>query len=52
MRAVEQKLRIRASELVLEKFEFRNQMSRLSKVYALGTLIERVLCSDISNHAF
>src|SRR5438477_3075444 len=33
---------------ILEKFEFRNQIPRLSKAEALGTLIEKLLSSDIN----
>jgi type I restriction enzyme M protein len=33
---------------ILEKFEFRNQIPRLSKSDALGTLIEKLLSSDIN----
>ena len=33
---------------ILEKFEFRNQIPRLSKADALGTLIERFLSSDVN----
>ena len=33
---------------ILEKFEFRNQIPRLSKADALGTLIEKFLSSDIN----
>jgi type I restriction enzyme M protein len=33
---------------ILEKFEFRNQIPRLSKADALGTLIERLLSPDIN----
>ncbi len=33
---------------ILEKFEFRNQIPRLSKADALGTLIEKFLSPDIS----
>ena len=33
---------------ILENFEFRNQIPRLSKADALGTLIERLLSSDIN----
>ncbi len=33
---------------ILEKFEFRNQIPRLSKADALGTLIEKVLSPDIN----
>jgi len=33
---------------ILEKFEFRNQISRLSKADALGTLIEKLLSPDIN----
>jgi type I restriction enzyme M protein len=33
---------------ILEKFEFRNQMPRLSKADALGTLIEKLLSPDIN----
>ncbi|MHB8562395.1 MAG: type I restriction-modification system subunit M [Acidiferrobacteraceae bacterium] len=33
---------------ILEKFEFRNQIPRLSKADALGTLIEKLLSSDIN----
>ena len=33
---------------ILEKFEFRNQISRLSKADALGTLIEKFLAPDIN----
>ena len=33
---------------ILENFEFRNQISRLSKADALGTLIEKFLSPDIN----
>lgn len=33
---------------ILEKFEFRNQIPRLSKADALGTLIEKILSPDIN----
>jgi type I restriction enzyme M protein len=33
---------------ILEKFEFRNQIPRLSKADALGTLIEKLLSPDIN----
>ena len=33
---------------ILEKFEFRNQISRLSKADALGTLIEKFLSPDVN----
>lgn len=33
---------------ILEKFEFRNQIPRLSKADALGTLIEKLLSRDIN----
>ncbi|HLE56519.1 MAG TPA: class I SAM-dependent DNA methyltransferase, partial [Rhodothermia bacterium] len=33
---------------ILENFEFRNQIPRLSKADALGTLIEKLLSSDIN----
>src|SRR5437773_5540349 len=33
---------------ILEKFEFRNQLPRLSKADALGTLIEKFLSPDIN----
>ena len=33
---------------ILEKFEFRNQIPRLSKADALGTLIERFLSPDVN----
>jgi type I restriction enzyme M protein len=33
---------------ILEKFEFRNQIPRLSKADALGTLIEKFLSPDIN----
>lgn len=33
---------------ILENFEFRNQIPRLSKADALGTLIERFLSSDVN----
>jgi len=33
---------------ILEKFEFRNQIPRLSKADALGTLIEKLLSTDIN----
>ena len=33
---------------ILENFEFRNQISRLSKADALGTLIEKLLSPDIN----
>ncbi len=33
---------------ILEKFEFRNQIPRLSKADALGTLIEKLLSSEIN----
>jgi type I restriction enzyme M protein len=33
---------------ILEKFEFRNQLPRLSKADALGTLIEKLLSPDIN----
>ncbi|MBX7244618.1 MAG: type I restriction-modification system subunit M [Candidatus Sumerlaeaceae bacterium] len=33
---------------ILDKFEFRNQIPRLSKADALGTLIEKLLSSDIN----
>jgi type I restriction enzyme M protein len=33
---------------ILEKFEFRNQIARLSKADALGTLIEKFLSPDIN----
>ncbi len=33
---------------ILENFEFRNQIPRLSKADALGTLIEKFLCPDIN----
>ena len=33
---------------ILEKFEFRNQIPRLSKADALGTLIEKLMSSDIN----
>jgi len=33
---------------ILEKFEFRNQIPRLSKADALGTLIEKLLAPDIN----
>ena len=33
---------------ILEKFEFRNQISRLSKADALGTLIEKLMSPDIN----
>ncbi len=33
---------------ILEKFEFRNQIPRLSKADVLGTLIEKMLSSDIN----
>ena len=33
---------------ILEKFEFRNQIPRLSKADALGTLIEKFLSPDVN----
>lgn len=33
---------------VLEKFEFRNQISRLSRADALGTLIEKLVSADVN----
>ena len=33
---------------ILEKFEFRNQITRLSKADALGTLIEKLVSPDIN----
>jgi len=33
---------------ILDKFEFRNQIPRLSKADALGTLIEKLLSPDIN----
>jgi type I restriction enzyme M protein len=33
---------------ILEKFEFRNQIPRLTKADALGTLIEKLLSPDLN----
>lgn len=35
-------------QAILENFEFRNQIPRLSKADALGTLIEKLLSPDIN----